>query len=61
MSMQRFCGDIAFPIDPLFRGEKEAIGYLVENGLLHGVDATQSDCLPSMAVHFTEAWTPNKR
>ncbi|EIE51535.1 hypothetical protein C357_08461 [Citreicella sp. 357] len=26
--MQRFCGDIAFPIDPLFRGEKVAIDQL---------------------------------
>ncbi|WP_347100100.1 TniQ family protein [Sagittula stellata] len=29
-SMQRFCGDIAFPIDPLFRGEKVAIGQLAQ-------------------------------
>ncbi|ARC90532.1 TniQ family protein [Rhodovulum sp. MB263] len=35
-SMQRFCGDIAFPIDPLFRGEKVAIGQLAQ---LAGCDA----------------------
>jgi hypothetical protein len=34
--MQRFCGDIAFPIDPLFRGEKVAIGQLAQ---LAGCDA----------------------
>ncbi|WP_157056348.1 hypothetical protein [Pseudorhodobacter aquimaris] len=28
--MQRFCGDIAFPIDPLFRGEKVAIEQLAQ-------------------------------
>lgn len=30
ISMQRFCGDIAFPIDPLFRGEKVAIEQLAQ-------------------------------
>jgi hypothetical protein len=35
-SMQRFCGDIAFPIDPLFRGDKVAIGQLAQ---LAGCDA----------------------
>ncbi|UOA28261.1 hypothetical protein DSM107133_03006 [Pseudosulfitobacter sp. DSM 107133] len=30
ISMQRFCGDIAFPIDPLFRGEKVAIKQLAQ-------------------------------
>ncbi len=30
ISMQRFCGDIAFPIDPLFRGEKVAIDQLAQ-------------------------------
>ncbi|MBL3609008.1 TniQ family protein [Rhodovulum sulfidophilum] len=29
-SVQRFCGDIAFPIDPLFRGEKVAIEQLAQ-------------------------------
>ncbi|MEQ5871816.1 TniQ family protein [Sagittula sp. NFXS13] len=29
-SMQRFCGDIAFPIDPLFRGEGIAIEQLAQ-------------------------------
>jgi len=29
-SMQRFCGDIAFPIDPLFRGGKVAIEQLAQ-------------------------------
>jgi|TARA_R110002049_G_scaffold235512_9_gene408803 hypothetical protein len=29
-SMQRFCGDIAFPIDPLFRGERVAIEQLAQ-------------------------------
>lgn len=28
--MQRFCGDIAFPIDPLFRGEGLAIEQLAQ-------------------------------
>ena len=36
-------------------------GYLVENRLLHGVDATHSDFLLSMAADFTETWTSNKR
>ncbi|TQS74051.1 TniQ family protein [Rhodobacteraceae bacterium] len=36
VSMQRFCGDIAFPIDPLFRGEKVAIEQLAQ---LAGCDA----------------------
>ncbi|MCA0851042.1 TniQ family protein [Salipiger thiooxidans] len=35
-SMQRFCGDIAFPIDPLFRGEGIAIEQLAQ---LAGCDA----------------------
>lgn len=35
-SMRRFCGDIAFPIDPLFRGEKVAIEQLAQ---LAGCDA----------------------
>lgn len=35
-SMQRFCGDIAFPIDPLFRGERVAIEQLAQ---LAGCDA----------------------
>ena len=43
------------------RGTAKTVGYLVENGLLHGVDATQSDCLLSMAADFTETWTPKKR
>ncbi len=30
ISMQRFCGDIAFPIDPLFRGEKVALEQLTQ-------------------------------
>ena len=30
ISMQRFCGDIAFPIGPLFRGEKVAIEQLAQ-------------------------------
>ncbi|MBL3565526.1 TniQ family protein, partial [Rhodovulum sulfidophilum] len=34
-SAQRFCGDIAFPIDPLFRGEKVAVEQL---GQLAGCD-----------------------
>lgn len=34
--MRRFCGDIAFPIDPLFRGEKVAIAQLAQ---LAGCDA----------------------
>ena len=34
--MQRFCGDIAFSIDPLFRSEKVAIGQLAQ---LAGCDA----------------------
>jgi len=37
ISMQRFCGDIAFPIDPLFRGEKVAIKQLAQ---LAGCDVT---------------------
>lgn len=36
-SMQRFCSDIAFPIDPLFRGEKVAIEQLAQ---LAGCDAS---------------------
>ncbi|MFP7675747.1 TniQ family protein [Marivita sp. S0852] len=35
-SMRRFCGDIAFPVDPLFRGEKVAIEQLAQ---LAGCDA----------------------
>ena len=34
--MQRFSGDIAFPIDPLFRGEKVALEHLAQ---LAGCDA----------------------
>ncbi len=35
--MQRFCGDIAFPIDPLFRGETVALEQLAQ---LAGCDAS---------------------
>jgi hypothetical protein len=38
ISMQRFCGDIAFPIDPLFRGEMVAIEQLAQ---LAGCDAAE--------------------
>ncbi|UWQ81321.1 TniQ family protein [Leisingera sp. S132] len=37
ISMQRFCGDIAFPIDSLFRGERVAIKQLAQ---LAGCDVT---------------------
>lgn len=44
-SMQRFCGDIAFPIDPLFRGEGIAIEQLAQ---LAGCDAA---ALERVSIH----------
>jgi hypothetical protein len=58
VSMQRFCGDIAFPIDPLFRGEKVAIEQLAQ---LAGCDAAELEKMSIRhlgKVHFrlTPRW-----